>query len=124
MWSPCYVSSTRTRRRVDDDQERDAEEDHDAGRGAATEPLLVDHCLPGVDGERDGIERGALHDEDDVEDAERVERAEDQRDQQRRLQQRQRDLPELLPLAGAVDGRRLVDVAGDDLQPGQQEQAP
>src|SRR3712207_4069473 len=55
---------------VHDNKEGDAKEDDDAGRRAASEPLLVDHRLAGVDGEGDGVEGGTLQDEDDVEDAE------------------------------------------------------
>jgi len=57
---------------VDDDQESDAEEDHNASSGTATEVLLVDHSLPGVDGEGNRIQCGAFHHEDDVEDSEGV----------------------------------------------------
>ena len=51
-----------------------------------------------------------------VEDPQRVERPEDQRDEDRRHEQRQRDPREALPRGGAVDLRRLVDLAGDHLQ--------
>src|SRR5215217_8135526 len=100
---------------VHDDQKGDAKEDDDAGGRSAAQPLLVDHRLAGVDGEANGVERRTLQYEDDVEDAERVQRAEDERDQESRLEQRQRDLPELLPFVGAIHGRCFIDVAWNDL---------
>src|SRR5215213_3667362 len=100
---------------VHDDEHRDAEENHDAGCRAAAEPLLVDHRLPGIDGQGDSVERRAFHHEHDVEDAERIEGPENQCDEERRFEQWQSDLPELLPLVRTIDGRRLIDVAGNDL---------
>ena len=57
-----------------------------------------------------------------VVDAQRVQGAEQDGDHQRRLHQRQRDQPEPLPGGGAVDLGRLVDLGGDHLQPGEDQQ--
>src|SRR5690606_39583280 len=47
---------------------------------------------------------------------------EDQDDHHRRHQQRQRDVPEAPPPAGAVDRRGVVELGGDALQAGEQDQ--
>ena len=91
---------------------------------AVAEPQVLQQRVEGVERDRLGgrARAAAGHHVDQVEHAEGVERAEDERDENRRLEQRQRHVPELPPGGGAVDARRLVERGVDVLQPGEQQQ--
>ena len=60
-------------------------------------------------------------DEDDVEDPQAVQEIEHGGDQQDRHEERQGDVPKGLSARGSIDGRGLVVLARDGLQPGDQD---
>src|SRR5919108_4914592 len=96
---------------VDERQpERDREDHHRQRRSVAEAQVLEDGA---VRVERDWLRRRARATSgervDEVEDPKRVERPKDQRDKDRRLEQRNRYVPEPPPRARAVDLRRLVE---------------
>ena len=94
----------------------------DADRRAVADVAERDDGVLVVDGHRLRVHTGAEEHVEDVEDAQRIERAEDERDEDRGNEQRERDPPELMPLARPVDVRRLVQLVWDHLKPCEQEQ--
>ena len=91
----------------------DDEEDDVAGGRKPVEAglvLLVDHRGDDVGGE---ARAAPGHRPDEVEGAQAADQREDDHRHRRRPHQRQRDVPEVLPAGGAVDGRGLVVVARD-----------
>ena len=100
------------------------EEDQHRDRRAQAEVEPRDQLVVAEDRHRLGAVGAARLDEHRVEHAEGVERAEQHRHQDRRLHQRQRDPPEALPRAGAVDLRGLVQLVGHQRQARQAAAAP
>ena len=111
---PTVTTSTVTMR---DDEEQ-------AGRRgrAVADIVVLDELLARIDRHRRRVLVVAGQHIDHVEDAQRVEAAEDHGDEQRRADERQRDLEEHLYGMHAVDPRRLVDLARQGLQGGQDQQ--
>ena len=109
---------------VDDRQHHDEDDDQVGQRRAVAEELVREGPLVGVVGDALRAVGGPApgHHVDDVEHLEGLDRAQDEHHHDHRSQQRQRDVHEAAPPAVAVDAGRLVEVAGDGGQPGEQEE--
>src|SRR6202046_1801600 len=105
-----------------DGDDRHADEDQDRDRRPEPQVQRVEQVVPGEDRDRPGVVTALGQEDDVVEAPERVQRPEQQRDQDGGLYQRRRDLREALTGGGAVYLRGLLQVLGNQGEPGQQQQ--
>src|SRR5947209_11816576 len=100
---------------VEERAREDLHEQHPRHRrgGAEVEEVLEGGLVEVLDHGPGRVARAAVgEDEHLAEDLERADDVGDQHEQERRPEQRQSDRPEASPAAGAVDRRRLVELAG------------
>src|ERR1700761_298859 len=105
----------------DEGHNQDDDEQDERGRGRVADALAGERgVVDPFDGRAAGVVRAALEDQVDL--VEDLQRGDDLQHGDQRggpAEHRDRQSPGLLPLAGAVQGGRLVQVAGDVLQASQ-----
>src|SRR3981081_3163532 len=93
-------------------------EDHYRQRGPVAETQILEESVEGVERDRLGRRTRSAAGEhvDEIEDPESVERSEDQSHENRRLEERERDVPQLPPCVGAIDRGSLGKTEIDGLE--------
>src|SRR5579871_1583759 len=103
---------------VEADEDAADEADEDRVGSAAPGPKIAEGLLVDIETHRLGDVGGTAsgHDVNDVEDFEGIDHSQHDRDAERAQDLRKRDLPELAPGPGPVDGGGLIELRRDDLK--------